>query len=55
MTRPTTLPPAPTQGRRAVGRAVVGGLAAFAVAPALTGAAEAAAETRKPKSKRGKK
>ncbi len=44
--------PAPAQGRRAVGRAVVGGLAALAVAPALTGTAEAAAEKRKPKPKR---
>ena len=31
MTRLSTLPPAPAQGRRAVGRAVVGGLAALAV------------------------
>ena len=52
MTRLSTLPPAPAQGRRAVGRAVVGGLAALAVAPALTGTAEAAAEKRKPKPKR---
>jgi hypothetical protein len=51
MTRLSTLPPAPAQGRRAVGRAVVGGLAALAVAPALTGTAEAAAEKRKPKRK----
>ena len=52
MTRPSTLPPAPAQGRRAVGRAVVGGRAALAVAPALTGTAEAAAEKRKQKPKR---
>ena len=52
MTRLSTLPPAHGHGRRAVGRAVVGGLAALAVAPALTGSAEAAAEKRKPKPKR---
>ena len=36
---------APAHGRRAVGRAFVGGLAALAVAPALTDTAEAAAPT----------
>ena len=48
----STLPPASAQGRRAVGRAFVGGLAALAVAPALSqdcwsrrgGQAEAEAE-----------
>ena len=48
----STLPPASAQGRRAVGRAFVGGLAALAVAPALSqdaGAAEA--DKRKPKRK----
>ena len=52
MTRLSTLPPAPAPGRRAVGRAVVGGLAALAVAPTLADTAEAAAEKRKPKPKR---
>ena len=52
MTRLTTLPDAPAPGRRSVGRAVVGGLAALSVVPALTGTAEAAADKRKPKPKR---
>ncbi len=50
MTPLSTLPPA--QGRRAVGRALVGGLAALAVSPALVEVAGAAeAEKRKPKRK----
>ena len=48
MTRLSTLPAVPGPGRRAVGRAVAGGLAALAVAPALADTAEAAAE-RKPR------
>ena len=52
MTPVSTLPPASAQGRRAVGRAFVGGLAALAVAPAVVrgcwsrrgGEAEAEAE-----------
>ncbi len=52
MTRLSTLPDATAPGRRAVGRAVVGGLAALAVTPALTGTAEAAPQKPKPKPKR---
>jgi hypothetical protein len=52
MTRLSTLPPASAQGRRAVGRALVGGLAALAVSPALAETAGAAeAEQRKTKRK----
>jgi hypothetical protein len=52
MTPPSTLPPAPVQGRRAVGGALVGGLAAIAVSPALAETATAAAtEKRRPKRK----
>ncbi len=43
MTRLSMLPAAPARGRRTVGRAFVGGLAALAVAPALSDTAEAAA------------
>ena len=42
MTPLTTLRPASAPGRRAVGRALVGGLAALAVSPALVEAAGAA-------------
>jgi hypothetical protein len=50
MTPLSTLPPAPTQeqqSRRAVGRALAGGLAALAVAPALVGGEAEAAEAKK--------
>src|SRR3954452_1558901 len=47
MTHPPTSHPVDPPTRRAVGRGVVGGLAALAVAPALAGPAQAAAAEKK--------